>query len=171
MAAHKAMMVRGACVCGGGSVAHSWRRWRTGTAAVRSVHMEIVRQADRPALPHGPPCARPAQQFLAKSTPRAASSMCPWPWRAACSALPHGPQCAPPAQEFLIEIHATRSVDFASMAVTLVYKATSPDEFTRMTAIKWLKVGGGGRRRWCAAVVWAQLWRLVPSCHPVSVAT
>ena len=43
-------------------------------------------------------------------------------------------------QEFLIEIHATQSVDFASMAVTLIDKATSPDEFTRMTAIKWLKV-------------------------------
>mmetsp|Transcript_2306 Transcript_2306/g.5914 ORF Transcript_2306/g.5914 Transcript_2306/m.5914 type:complete len:925 (+) Transcript_2306:104-2878(+) len=41
--------------------------------------------------------------------------------------------------EFLIEIHATQNVDFASMAVSLVDKATSPDEFTRMTAIKWLK--------------------------------
>ncbi len=48
---------------------------------------------------------------------------------------------SPLLQEFLVEIHATQSVDFASMAVCLVDKATSPDEFTRMTAIKWLKVG------------------------------
>ena len=43
------------------------------------------------------------------------------------------------AQEFLVELQATRSVDFVSLSATLVDKACSQDEFTRMTAIKWLK--------------------------------
>jgi hypothetical protein len=41
--------------------------------------------------------------------------------------------------EFLVEIQATRTIDFVSLARILVDKASSPDEFTRMTAIKWLK--------------------------------
>lgn len=41
--------------------------------------------------------------------------------------------------EFLVEIQATRTIDFGSLAKVLVDKAASQDEFTRHTAIKWLK--------------------------------
>eukprot|EP00798_Chlamydomonas_sp_ICE-L_P022232 gene22232-29299_t len=41
--------------------------------------------------------------------------------------------------EFLIEIHASRVVDFCELSRTLVENSSSQDEFTRLTAIKWLK--------------------------------
>ena len=42
-------------------------------------------------------------------------------------------------QEFLIEIHATRTINFVALSCILVEKSGSQDEFTRLTAIKWLK--------------------------------
>eukprot|EP00775_Hariotina_reticulata_P005343 gene5343-5580_t len=41
--------------------------------------------------------------------------------------------------EFLVEIQATPSVDWLALAAILVDKASSQDEFTRITAIKWIK--------------------------------
>ena len=36
-------------------------------------------------------------------------------------------------------LQATRTIDFHALAVILVDKSSSQDEFTRLTAIKWLK--------------------------------
>ncbi|WIA13429.1 hypothetical protein OEZ85_007009 [Tetradesmus obliquus] len=41
--------------------------------------------------------------------------------------------------EFLVEIQATPTVDWVALASILVEKASSQDEFTRITAIKWIK--------------------------------
>lgn len=41
--------------------------------------------------------------------------------------------------EFMIEIHATPTIDFVSLSNILVSKAESSDEFTRLTALKWMK--------------------------------
>lgn len=41
--------------------------------------------------------------------------------------------------EFLVEVQVTRTIDFGSLAPILVEKAKSQDEFTRHTALKWLK--------------------------------
>lgn len=45
--------------------------------------------------------------------------------------------CAPPPR-----VQATPSVDWVALASILVDKASSSDEFTRITAIKWIKVRG-----------------------------
>lgn len=40
-------------------------------------------------------------------------------------------------------LQATPTVDWVALASILVEKASSQDEFTRITAIKWIKVGLG----------------------------
>lgn len=49
-----------------------------------------------------------------------------------------------------MEVQASRCVDFGGMAVTLVGAAGSGDEFTRLTALKWLRV----RRRAERTLTW-----------------
>jgi hypothetical protein len=40
-------------------------------------------------------------------------------------------------------VQATPTVDWVALASILVAKSSSQDEFTRITALKWIKVGGG----------------------------
>lgn len=44
-----------------------------------------------------------------------------------------------PAAVIACCLQATRTIDFGSLAAILVEKSSSQDEFTRLTAIKWLK--------------------------------
>lgn len=44
------------------------------------------------------------------------------------------------AQEFMVEIQATRTIDFVALSRILVDKASgNTDDFTRLTAMRWLK--------------------------------
>jgi hypothetical protein len=40
-------------------------------------------------------------------------------------------------------VQATPTVDWVALASILVAKSSSQDEFTRITALKWIKVGAG----------------------------